>query len=305
MSQIRQAFVLLFQSLAFLVKSFRLFLVWLFGLVFLNPRALVMVVFMIGVLIARQGFVTLYSDSEQTWTQFLRDLYADGAAELISIALIAFLLDWLARRRSIRERKYDLIVQLGSPDNAFAREAARHLRCRGWVMDGSLSGADLKCANLEGVDLWGGDLTFADLSGANLRNARLMGVNLNRSILTRAILAGADLEEARMVRARLGGADLRDTHLESADLRHAYLEEANLQGANLRNANLAGADLDRAKLVNADLRGADLTDVRCDTDTVLPDGTLWTPDVVLSRFTDVEHPESGQQPYKEGDMQAP
>lgn len=294
MSHIRQTALLIGQGITLVIKSFRLFIGWLFGLAFLSPSGVALLIFLLGIFIVRQGFVTLYDNPQQTWTQLLRDLYADGGAELISIAVIAFILDWLARRRSMRERKRDLIIQVGSPDNDFAREAVRHMRRRGWVMDGTLAGADLKGANLEHVDLWGGDLTRADLSGANLHEARLMGVNFSRATMTRTILSGADMEEARLVRTRLGGGDLSGAQLTFADLRDAYLEEADLRGADLRNANLSRADLDRANLTNADLRGAELAGVRCDGATILPDGAAWSSGVDLARFTDVTHPDYWQ-----------
>ena len=82
----------------------------------------------------------------------------------------------------------------------------------------SLSGANLRGANLRRADLRGADLGEADLRGANLSEADLVGANLRE----------ANLVEANLVEADLRGADLR---------------EAELRGANLSGANLRGADL--------------------------------------------------------------
>jgi hypothetical protein len=54
-----------------------------------------------------------------------------------------------------------------------------------------------------------------------------------------------------------------------------YLFDGTLHGANLRGANLAGADL----------RGASLKRLRCDSDTILPDGSRWTESSDWRQFT--------------------
>ena len=50
-------------------------------------------------------------------------------------------------------------------------------------------------------------------------------------------------------------------------------------------ADLASADLFGADLMYANLTGADFAE-----DTRLPDGTHWTPDTDITRFTDPDHP---------------
>jgi len=103
-------------------------------------------------------------------------------------------------------------------------------------------GADLRDANLYGVDLGG-----ANLRGANLRGANLGGANLR-------------------------GANLRDANLGGAILRGADLWGADLWGANLRDANLGGANLRGANLRGANLRGANLWDAYANERTVVPPG---------------------------------
>ena len=66
----------------------------------------------------------------------------------------------------------------------------------------------------------------------------LSGANLRRADLRRANMSEADLR-----RADLSGADLRGADLSEADLRGANLRKANLRGADLRGADLRGADL--------------------------------------------------------------
>ncbi len=72
---------------------------------------------------------------------------------------------------------------MGSPDNAFAVEAVRILRVRGWLTDGSLREKDfreanLQRANLEKADLQGANFSWADMREANLTEANLKWANL-------------------------------------------------------------------------------------------------------------------------------
>jgi len=120
-------------------------------------------------------------------------------------------------------------------------------------------GADLRKADLRGVDLGG-----IDLRNSNLREADLRGVDLVNSVLSDADLWGANLQKAK-----LGGSTLHRADLQWAELGEADLEKANLNGANLDNAKLGRADLHGVKLEwakarnaylsEADLSGANLT----------------------------------------------
>jgi uncharacterized protein YjbI with pentapeptide repeats len=104
-------------------------------------------------------------------------------------------------------------------------------------------------------------------------------------------LSGANLWFADLHKANLRGANLQKAALEGANLKGAKLEYANLQGAELVGANLQGAELNYANLRGAELAGANLSLVKLDKSTTLPDGTRWSSDSDLSRFTDAEHPE--------------
>ena len=90
---------------------------------------------------------------------------------------------------------------------------------KGWIPAWSMSGANLRRADLSGADLrradlWRADLRRADLAGADLRGADLRVANLWRADLRRANLAGANLEGANLRRANLEGANLENTILE-------------------------------------------------------------------------------------------
>ena len=179
------------------------------------------------------------------------------AMELIGAAVTYLLLvRWVEARadEEVEENAADLIERMGSNVNAVALAAADNLRQRGWLRDGALREARLLMANLR---------------GANLRDANLQEVNL----------WGADLQGAD-----LWGADLRRANLLLSNLQGARLRFANLQGA-----NLWGADLQGANLLQANLQGARLSEAWFNEQTVLPDGTAWTPYLDMAQFTDPEH----------------
>jgi uncharacterized protein YjbI with pentapeptide repeats len=107
----------------------------------------------------------------------------------------------------------------------------------------------------------------------------LAGLDLSGQILPAVPLQNANLE----------GANLQDANLNAADMQNANLRDANLQGAALRKTMLQGADLTAANLTNALLTSAYFS-----TATVLPDGSTWTEDTDMSRFTDPTHPDFWQ-----------
>jgi uncharacterized protein YjbI with pentapeptide repeats len=125
----------------------------------------------------------------------------------------------------------------------------------------NLRDAYLAYANLEGANLQKADLEGAKLNGANLQNADLCRANLEGASLEGARLSRARLNFAHMELANLGGAILDGTQLANADLRETYLGGAILVRAGLRNALLENANLEEADLTDADLRYANLRGV--------------------------------------------
>ncbi len=226
----------------------------------------------VGVGIILTGFVILYlldphEGDEFSLRQLLSDLYANGGAELLSIAVTVLIIERLNRRRAEQERKEELILQMGSPDNAFAVEAVRILRQKGWLEDGSLTGENLSNARLEYAVLWQASLVSMNLWNANLLGANLWRANLQASILWQATLAAANLWEANLQKAQLQGANLQGSYLREANLRGANLLEANLEAVRFKNDSY------------------DCILPICDETTILPDGTRWTPDRDWREFT--------------------
>jgi hypothetical protein len=154
--------------------------------------------------------------------------------ELGGAVIVYWLLDLVLGREQSKEK---LIANMGSDIRDVAVPAANELRRQGWLLDGSLMGADLRYANLEGAKLH-----FAVLQDADLRHAVLKD------------------------------AYLRDTNLQLCDLRSSSLQGASLVRANLQEANLQKAQLQGADLRYADLQGAKMEGARFDNRTKLPDG---------------------------------
>jgi hypothetical protein len=84
---------------------------------------------------------------------------------------------------------------------------------------------------------------------ADLREANLFGINLQDADLQRVDLGGANIRYANLRRANLLGANLRGAYLWDTDLTEAVLRETNLAGADLGEAILHQADLRLARLV--------------------------------------------------------
>ena len=102
---------------------------------------------------------------------------------------------------------------------------------REWVESQGVAGkkADLSRAGLEGTELIGVNLRYADLGDANLTASDLLLADLRDACLVRT-----NLQEACLVGANLEGANLEGASLESA----MGLVPRQLAGANLRDASL-------------------------------------------------------------------
>ena len=190
------------------------------------------------------------------------------------------------------------------------------------LCDADIRGAYSWDANLQGATMWNVKLQGARLGNANLQNAsldcarlehaQLLAVNLQGATLYRANLQRADLRKAMLQEAYLGLADLQEANLWEANLQEADLFEASLRGVNMQNAILTGANLWKAELLesvlgDADLQGANLRNANLqeaqfayssvefgqivEKVAILPDGTNFTMDVNLEKFTNPDHPE--------------
>lgn len=220
---------------------------------------------------------------------------------LISTAATVLILDELNRRRLKKEVQDSLKIQLvddaASLSNEIAKNAVHQLRRKGRLVGEAslLKGAYLWHANLQDADLTDANLQKAYLSFGNLEGAYLLRTNLEEAQLVGANLQKAYLSGANLKAAILQGADLHEAYLEGTNLRKANLSSTRLQGAHLAYANLEEAFLATAELQGANLAFANLKEVKLgqtkfDGNTVLPDGSPWTPETDMERFADPQHP---------------
>lgn len=179
----------------------------------------------------------------------LLTFYENIHAELIGIGVTVLILGNANQAIRIKQEKRRLILQMGSPDNAFVKEAVRQLRERGWLFDGTVRGVYLRKANLQGVNLVQSNLKGADLYLANLKKAELRHIILESADLRRAELEDADLSQAKLMKV-----DLRSTHLNHTDFSFTFLNSADFRFAKIYMAIFNGAHLDKASLCSVDLR---------------------------------------------------
>lgn len=181
------------------------------------------------------GQMNLYTDlfSGVFLGDLLKDNYANAWTELGSIALTILVIDRVYERRGIEQEKERLVLQMGSPNNAFTLEAVRSLRNRNWLSDGTLSNARLRGANLSNADL-----SDANLSGADLTKAVLRGAMCHRVNFSGAIAHDTDFGLANFSQAILQGIQLSNSDLKVKPL-------------NLSSEQLASAhSLCRAKMIS-------------------------------------------------------
>lgn len=222
--------------------------------------------------------------SRDWWSDWLQNFGTEMLGAVVTFALIELVV-------GTRREREGVLRNPRSTNREVVQQAIHEARERGWLSDGSLTGADLYDATLPNAQLSGAYLAravvqSANLSRADLTYAHMPSVEGHRVDLSGARLLGANLEHAWLTEANLAGADLSmdGIFLASASLRDAYLPGADLRGANLDGTNPAGAVLDDAVFSEA---------------TTLPDGQKWTPDSDLTRFTDPDHPDFWQRDWSD------
>jgi uncharacterized protein YjbI with pentapeptide repeats len=277
------------------------------------PEQLLALVFA-GLLVVGCALSLLGAAFSGDWSGLLSNLGTGFVGSAVTLFFIDILIGSREKQEAKEQQeaqlKADLVAQFGSSVRNIAIAASEELRRRGWLYDGLLQGeylleadlagsvlskADLRRANLGDANLQNAELVLANLQsarldGSNLQRANLLAANLQRASLVSAKLREANLQEANLQEAELIAAELQNARLKGANLQKAYLNGANLEGAELRGANLHGAYLRSTNLHGADLHGAtleeaNLNEANFDENTILPDGSKWTPGTDLAAFT--------------------
>lgn len=174
---------------------------------------------------------------------WLSDLSQGLSTEMIGAFITTFFLviivSMVQEYQDVAQRKQQLLLQMGSPDNGVAVEAVRQARVLGWLnedllVNANLAGADLSNANLSEVSLASVNLSGAILVGTDFFGADLSGVDFSYANLRNSILVQADMQNAKLY---------------NADLEEAILFGSNLSGTNLISANLENAAFSAAQLI--------------------------------------------------------
>ena len=97
------------------------------------------------------------------------------------------------------------------------------------------------------------DNTREEIEKLHKDGESLSGIQLKFADMKNAKLVNADLSNADLTRADFSCASLYGVNLEGANLFKTNLEGANLKSANLNNCNMLGADFTNTKLNNVDL----------------------------------------------------
>lgn len=214
--------------------------------------------------------------------------------EAIGIGFTVFFLDKIYQRREIENLKKRLVREAGSRSNATAIVATEWMESEGWLIgnDGLLKNAKLYDANLKNAWLPNINLSGAILLRANLDNAKLHNTNLQNVVAYNAILSDVILQDANLENASFSGASLK----------RAKLQRTNLRGAHFMGADLTGASLKNAEFDNFTAWGFEMSFLGTEINrkhTILPDGTIWTSEIDMKRFTNPEHPDFWQPHEKE------
>ncbi len=94
--------------------------------------------------------------------------------------------------------------------------------------------------------------TKQEIEALHKEGVSLSGVQLKYADMNNAKLVNADLSDSDLTRSDFSGASLYGVNLEGANLFKASFEGANLKAANMKNCNLLGVDFSGAKLNNVD-----------------------------------------------------
>lgn len=157
----------------------------------------------------------------------------------------------LGAAETAREDDSDKLVEIDLHDALIGHKL--------WVDTGGKEGsvmsiehADLRDAELEGIDLSRCGLPFACFKRANCKNA----------VLRRCNLTGADFIESNLDNANLAASRLSGARFNDAMLRNTVFLGSDLSNASFRGQRLLNCDLSGTNLAGTDFRDADLTGTR-------------------------------------------
>jgi hypothetical protein len=221
--------------------------------------------------------------------EFLQGLVPEALGIGFAVLFIDKMYAIRSEEQRIQNLKERLIREAGSPSNVTSLHAIKELRNHNWLegKNGLLKGQDLVDADLQKAKLAKACLHQTDLSFVNLTEANLYMCNSRFANFWRANLQKANLKWADLSQATLIGADLR-----GVDLQWCNLEGVTLWGYSVNNQEFVKFDSEWDHSWQQFVpHGAKLFSAIFDKDTILPDGTSWTEQTDMRRYTFSQHPE--------------
>ena len=133
------------------------------------------------------------------------------------------------------------------------------------VTDGvDLSYADLRRADLSGINLTSAKIMCADFSGAKMPGCTLKNAFALEAVFNYACLHGADFTGSDLREAQFHHSDLSNCIMRDANLSDAWFMYSNLNHADLRGAGLAGAYLSNTDTIRTKIGGGNISNVKFD-----------------------------------------
>ena len=152
------------------------------------------------------------------------------------------------------------------------------------IQNSSFDNVSLKSCSLRNSDFTNTSLHHVDLQNSDIQSASFLLVKFFYCNLSGLDFSYQNLQDIQFI-----GCDLSNTIFVNAQTFAADFSRANLTGADLRRMDLDISNLTGVDLTDADLTHAFLTTASMDKTTILPDGSSWTPETDIARFTDPSH----------------
>jgi hypothetical protein len=209
------------------------------------------------------------------WANWFQNISADMISAIITFLLLVLVVDrrdkHLASETIWREeQKIHKIMLKQQEDLAGKQEVLNKMMARDLLRD----------INLEGYDLGGLTLSYADFSGARLVGTKFVGTTLIAANFKGAFAPNADFRNANLI-----GANLEDARFRSAKFDKAFLQSANLKNSFLAGGNFSASDLTNADMCLAELDDPEIHPAKFDPATILPDGLNWTATTHMPKYT--------------------
>ncbi|MEM9955178.1 MAG: pentapeptide repeat-containing protein [Chloroflexota bacterium] len=221
--------------------------------------------------------------------------------EALGVLATILVLNQFNQRRDKHTLKQLLLMQVRSPEHYAATTALEWLRTENWLERDTFKHTRLERINWNNMYI--GDLSF---ESTHIRQCSFGGTqtysNFERAKIYDTTLDDADLSLSNFRDATIWNCTFVASRIIEGDFSNAELQRCQFWGADLIKANLAGAifydciiagttSLEGANLMGCSLEKSLMENLRLSSETILPDGTSWTPDTDLAKFTDRNHPD--------------